>query len=193
MAAFFWFGFMGIILLSDVTTSVQPGSLLAATPIPASQELVFSAQEAVPPTPSPAPQVDPLQVIAPYENYTLTQGPHGESYGHFAIDLSAGEGAVIRAPILGIVTGLFIDQWGNPNLVIENDYYVITLMHGHYSVNVNDSVDLGEPVGTESNQGYTTDYWGRSCKYRDCGYHTHLNIYDKRLGMNINPLDLIQP
>lgn len=43
----------------------------------------------------------------------------------------------------------------------------------------------------ESNIGYTLDMAGNLCAGRDCGYHTHLNVYDKRLGYNIDPLSLI--
>jgi murein DD-endopeptidase MepM/ murein hydrolase activator NlpD len=50
-------------------------------------------------------------LIAPYETYTLTQGPHGQSYGHLAVDLAAGEGAVILAPIQGIVNDRYEDVW----------------------------------------------------------------------------------
>ena len=134
---------------------------------------------------------DETLISAPYDQYTLTQGPHGFSYGHMAIDIVAGKGAVIKSPINGRVTASYVDQYGNPTLVIENDIYQITLLHGIYTVAVDEEVKLGQPVGTESNLGYTTDWWGRSCRNRDCGYHTHLNIFDKRIGGNINPLDVI--
>lgn len=139
--------------------------------------------------PSLAPP-DPDAFASPYDDYVVTQGPHGYSYGHMAIDLTAGEDATIKSPINGEVVDYFIDQWGNPNLVIENERYRVSLLHGLYSVSVGQSVTLGEPVGTESNQGYTIDYLGRSCAGRDCGYHTHLNVFDKGQGVNVNPLDL---
>ena len=135
--------------------------------------------------------VDETLISAPYDQYTLTQGPHGLSYGHMAIDIVAGKGAVIKSPISGRVTASYVDQYGNPTLVIENDVYQVTLLHGKYELAIDEEVKLGQPVGTESNLGYTTDWWGRSCRNRDCGYHTHLNIFDKRLGGNVNPLDLI--
>ena len=140
----------------------------------------------------PAPIVaDQTLISAPYDQYTLTQGPHGYSYGHMAVDIVAGKGAVSESPINGRVTASYVDQYGNPTLVIENDIYQITLLHGIYTVGVDKEVKLGQPVGTESNLGYTTDWWGRSCRNRNCGYHTHLNIFDKRIGSNINPLDVI--
>ncbi len=144
------------------------------------------------PAQEPVPIVmDETLISAPYDQYTLTQGPHGYSYGHMAVDIVAGKGAVIESPINGRVTASYVDQYGNPTLVIENDIYQITLLHGIYIVGVDEEVVLGQPVGTESNLGYTTDWWGRSCRNRNCGYHTHLNIFDKRIGSNINPLDVI--
>lgn len=157
------------------------------------QSAVAAAQAAVHPAPVIPIEIqppDPDKVAAPYEEYILTQGLHGFSYGHAAIDLTAGEGAPVLSPIFGEVVDLFTDEWGNPNLVIENERYRVSLLHGLYTVSVGQSVDLGDVVGTESNQGYTVDYLGRLCAGRDCGYHTHLNIYDKHLGQNVNPLDL---
>ena len=66
------------------------------------------------------------------------------------------------------------------------------LLHGIYSVSEGDFVALGQPVGQESNQGNTVDALGNSCRGRDCGYHSHINIFDKVLMMNVNPLDLWQ-
>ena len=140
----------------------------------------------------PANVGDPSLVAAPYNQYTLTQGPHGVSYGHLAIDIAAGKNAIIKSPIHGSVSELYTDQYGNPTLVIENDFYRVTMLHGKYKVAIGDPIELGQMVGRESNIGYTTDSWGRSCRNRDCGYHTHLNIFDKRIGSNINPLTVIE-
>lgn len=148
---------------------------------------------------SSAAQIDPglsrnpEVFLSPYDSYTLTQGPHGFSYGHMAIDIAAGNGAVIYSPIDGDVIDLFSDGLGNPVLIIENEIFQVTMMHGKYSVHIGQTVQAGQPVGTESNLGNTTDMQGRSCRNRDCGYHTHLNVFDKRTGTNINPLDLLEP
>jgi len=137
--------------------------------------------------------IDYSVIGQPYEDYNLTQGPHGFSYGHNAIDISAGKGAEILSPIHGMVVANFVDDLGNPTLILENEIWQITLMHGEYILSTGEQVSLSQVVGYESNLGYTTDMQGRSCQGRDCGYHTHLNIYDKRISANINPMDVLQP
>jgi murein DD-endopeptidase MepM/ murein hydrolase activator NlpD len=129
--------------------------------------------------------------IAPYDDYWVTQGIHGTSYGHMAVDIAAGKGATIRSPIAGRVTEKTTDGVGNTKLLIENEYYQVLMLHGIYAVNVGDEVSWGDRVGEESNIGYTMDMQGRLCTGRDCGYHTHLNVFDKRLGRNVNPLNLL--
>lgn len=136
---------------------------------------------------------DPTTVIAPYKEYNLTQGLHGQSYGHLAIDLAAGRGEPVLSPINGIVTDYYIDEYNNTTLVIENDAFQVTLLHGDFNVSQGDELQIGQVIGTEGNNGYTKDYWGNLCYGRvHCGNHTHLNIFDKRLNANVNPLDLIQ-
>ena len=147
--------------------------------------------------PAGTPQVQPLPqsaadaFAAPYDEYWVTQGLHGAAYGHMAIDVAAGQGTPIKSPIAGAITARYTDGVGNPVLVIENAVYRVTLLHGIYTANVGDQVALGQVVGEESNIGYTTDMQGRLCSGRDCGYHTHLNVFDKRLNSNVNPLDLL--
>jgi len=132
-----------------------------------------------------------LTFVAPYKEYAITQGPHGMSYGHYAIDIAAGRGAEITSPINGAVTQLYVDEYGNPTLVIENEVYAVTFLHGDYSVAVGDVLKVGQPIGVESNKGYTMDMAGNLCYNREwCGNHTHLNVYDKRIFSNVNPLDL---
>jgi murein DD-endopeptidase MepM/ murein hydrolase activator NlpD len=162
----------------DQTTSFLAADLQAATPEPQGEATAV-------------PVDDPDALIWPYTNYVLTQGPHGMSYGHMAIDLSAGKGATILSPINGEVTQLFVDQYGNPTLILENSRYKILMLHGDYTVQVGQRLIIGQPVGAESNHGYTLDANGRLCDGRDCGYHTHLNIFDKQLGSNVNPLEVL--
>lgn len=128
---------------------------------------------------------------SPYDEYILTQGLHGQSYGQNAIDIAAGKGAKIKSPINGEVVDLFVDQYGNTTLILENDRWRVTMLHGDYIVEIGEMVEIGQKVGNESNHGYTTDMQGNPCWNRDCGYHTHLNVFDKKTGENANPLDLI--
>ena len=161
-----------------------------------------TAAEAQAALPEPAPAEDPAAAEAlarntaiamPYDTYFLTQGLHGESYGHLAIDIAAGNGSTIDSIINGTVTGTGYDQWSNTYIQIENDIYTALYMHGIYGLAVGDVVAAGQVIGTESNVGYTLDSYDNVCGYsgRDCGYHTHLNVFDKRLGLNIDPLTLI--
>ena len=166
------------------------GSLLADA-ASASQDQSMPVVETQGATSTPTPP-DPEAVAAPYTHYVVTQGPHGFSYGQEAVDLAAGVGTPILSPINGTVTERYIDQYGNTTLIIENEVYRVTLLHGDYNVEIGQDLALGDEVGTESNHGYTTDMAGNLCWGRaGCGDHTHLNIFDKRLGTNVNPWDLI--
>jgi len=127
----------------------------------------------------------------PYDQYIITQGPHGMSYGHYAVDITAGNGATIKSPINGIVSSVFVDQYNNTTLIIENERYQVLMLHGNYTVQTGQVVAIGDPVGTESNHGYTLDAYGRLCAGRDCGYHTHLNVFDKSIGSNVDPFTLL--
>lgn len=195
LAALALVAFMGFAILRDLDVQMaEPAGLEVPVAGEVADDLsveVGSGRVAISETETESLPADLEKIAAPYDRYTITQGPHGASYGHMAIDLAAGKGAVIKSPITGKVTALFVDQYGNPTLVIENEYYQVTLLHGKYTVEVGQQVEIGQKIGKESNLGYTTDMAGRPCRNRECGYHTHLNIFDKRLGANINPLDVI--
>ncbi|MFO7664077.1 MAG: peptidoglycan DD-metalloendopeptidase family protein [Chloroflexota bacterium] len=132
-----------------------------------------------------------MVVAPPYDTYFLTQGLHGQSYGHLAVDIAAGNGSTIYSIINGAVTGKGYDEWGNTYIQLENENYVVLYLHGVYTREIGQLAMAGEQIGTESNLGYTMDMYGNLCAGRDCGYHTHLNVYDKNLGSNIDPLSLI--
>lgn len=205
LAAVLWIGMIAALLFADINSqpvaAQSPQGEQTAVALRATEDALTPAPEQPPvvePIPAaaqPAIAVDttgnPELVVAPYSEYTISQGPHGFSYGHAAIDLTAGNGATILSPINGSVTQNFVDYLGNTTLVIENEIYQVTLMHGNYAAQVGDLLAAGQPLGTESNNGNTVDWSGRSCAGRDCGYHTHLNIFDKRIGSNVNPLTLI--
>ncbi|MCO5186054.1 MAG: M23 family metallopeptidase [Anaerolineae bacterium] len=185
-----------VTILDQGIISAESQSRQSAPPTTASPPLQLPGQQLAPPTtranPAEPLTLDATAFVAPYDNYIITQGMHGFSYGHAAIDIAAGKGATIKSSIAGTVTAKYTDGAGNPVLIIENDAYRITLLHGIYTVAVGDTVQLGQPIGEESNIGNVTDMAGNSCRNRDCGYHTHLNVFDKRLGKNVNPEDLLR-
>jgi murein DD-endopeptidase MepM/ murein hydrolase activator NlpD len=189
--------FVALVIAGLVTGLSRLVTLDSSKPIPQVQSQERPQERAAEEPPSlplapPLNTADPKAFIIPYTQYQLTQGPHGMSYGHYAIDIAAGKGEPILAPIYGFVSELYTDAIGNPTLVIENEVYKVEMLHGDYSVELGQEVALGELVGTESNKGNTRDMNGNSCRNRDCGYHTHLNVFDKQAGQNVNPLDLIR-
>jgi murein DD-endopeptidase MepM/ murein hydrolase activator NlpD len=117
------------------------------TPLPATIPIATEA-------PSIDDQDDPTEFEAPYDDYTVTQGPHGGWYGHMAIDITAGKDTPIKSPISGIVTDLFVDQWGNPNLVNENEVYLVSLLHCNNSVAENNHKEIGQIVGMKATRLY---------------------------------------
>ncbi len=173
--------FMGLHILADIYGPDRP--VVAAAPPAALQSEQGGGRLQL---------GDPEAIAVPYDKFVLTQGLHGFSYGHQAIDIAAGRGATIKSPISGEVTQKFIDGSGNTVLVIENEIYEVMLLHGIYRPEIGDRVRIGAPIGEESNIGYTTDMQGRLCAGRNCGYHTHLNIVDKRVGGNVNPLEVLK-
>ncbi len=185
LAALIFFIFLGVVVLAD-----RDGKNVSAS---SAQSQSLLQTELPTPEPPDQDQSDPAAIRAPYDHYTITQGPHGQSYGQLAIDLTGGNGAAVLSPISGQVTGLYIDELGNTTLIIDNAVWQVTLLHGNYIVQPGDQVVIGQVVGYESNNGNTVDWRGRSCRGRDCGYHTHLNIYDKRIGSNVNPLEVLSP
>ncbi len=183
LAALIVFIFLGVVVLAD-----RDEKNVSASPVQ-SQSLLPT--ELPTPEPTDQDQSDPAAIRAPYDHYTVTQGPHGQSYGQLAIDLTAGKGAAVLSPISGQITAYYVDELGNTTLIIDNAVWQITLLHGNYVMKPGDQVGIGQVVGYESNNGNTVDWQGRSCRGRDCGYHTHLNVYDKRIGSNVNPLEVI--
>lgn len=131
---------------------------------------------------------EPCNFSNPYsgQRYWITQGAHGFSYNHAAIDVSAGKDAPTLSPITGTVVGNARDGYGNPTLVIENDCYRVEMLHGRWTVAVGEQVQRGELLGYESNIGYTTTIGGRFCgEGSNCGYHLHINVFDKKQGRHV--------
>ncbi|HNB51928.1 MAG TPA: M23 family metallopeptidase [Anaerolineales bacterium] len=179
--------FFILVALKNGFSTTLPDALASSTNGIAASTLALSFPTAI-------PSGDPLAFAPPYTDYTITQGLHGQSYGHLAIDLAAGRGSPVLSPINGVVTGNGTDQYGNTTITIENEVYRVLILHGDFSTQVGTEVHLGDQIGTESNHGYTMDMAGNLCYGREwCGNHTHLNVFDKRVGTNVSPLELINP
>ena len=154
----------------------------------------FVMPEAIP-SPTPAPTPEPPAIIWPYAEgtFSTTQGDHGGSYGHRAIDIAAGKGAPILAPSDGEIITTGKDGWGNPivEMIDENDQYRHQFLHGDYIVEEGQQVQQGEIIGYESNHGYTLCSDGGLGEGRDCGYHSHWAAFDAVSGAPVYPGDLV--
>lgn len=117
---------------------------------------------------------------APYADFWLSQRVHGCDYNHAAVDIVSASDPTILSPITGCVTKNGYDGVGNSIIIIDNDQYIITLLHGNYNIYPPDCVTRGQPIGKEASIGISS------------GPHTHLNIYDKICRCNINPMLLIK-
>jgi murein DD-endopeptidase MepM/ murein hydrolase activator NlpD len=82
------------------------------------------------------------------------------------------------------------DEFGSTYIVLENSRWRVLMMHGDYSVGLGEVVQVGQQVGTESNNGFTVGPTGIVCNgIPGCGEHTHLAIWE--YGTEVNPLDLL--
>lgn len=159
--------------------------MVKTAPVPYGSTIAVTVYETL------GPHNKPIAMAYPYEDFWFTQGIHGGSYGHKAIDIKAGQGAALRAPIAGKVLNNGHNM-SNTELVIDGERYMVTMWHGNYTPATGSYVQLGDPVGTEGNNGYVKDGYGRPCNGRaGCGYHTHINVFDKHTGTNVNPTDVL--
>lgn len=140
------------------------------------------------------PQKGDEEIQIPYKRgtYVVSQGPHGQSYGDYAVDLAGGQGEKLYSPITGVVTGKYTDSLGNPTLIIENSVWTAKLLHGSFEVDKGDRLEIGQFIGREGNFGNVICFDDVPPNGRSCGYHTHFNVFSKRSGQNVNPLDVSQ-
>jgi murein DD-endopeptidase MepM/ murein hydrolase activator NlpD len=184
--------------LTATNTPFQPlptlaPELVAITKMPVAEVAAEVVATEPPPVVEEDPPDRPEDIRLPYDDYVLTQGTHGASYGDAAIDIAAGRGADILSPISGQIILNGRDMYGNTILVIENEVWTVKLLHGEYYPDEGEWVGLGQMIGSESNIGYTIDSNGVSCRGRRCGYHTHMNVFDRRTGQNANIIKLLHP
>lgn len=97
----------------------------------------------------------------------LTQDIHGCSYALPGIDVtSSNRTAVLQAPMPGDLT-TFTDQWYNSTIRIENDEWIVVMLHPRSYLVPEGYVRRGDPVGIMGAVGNAT------------GPHVHYTIYDK--------------
>jgi hypothetical protein len=116
------------------------------------------------------PRLNPVSVTP-----RLTQDVHGCHYGMPGVDISSDDSsAVLRAPMPGEVT-IYTDQWYNSTIRIENDEWIIWMLHPRSYLVREGPVDRGQPVGIMGAIGIAT------------GPHVHYTIFDKVQDSFVDP------
>ena len=109
------------------------------------------------------PQLNPVIDSQPL----LTQDIHGCQYALPGIDISSkNTTALLQAPMPGEVT-TYTDQWYNTTIRIENDEWIVLLLHPRSYLIQEGDVERGEAVGVMGSIGNST------------GPHVHYTVYDK--------------
>lgn len=124
--------------------------------------------------PSLRPRLNPVS-----ESPILTQDVHGCSYGLPGIDISSSNSsAVLQAPISGDLT-TYTDQWYNSTIRIENDEWIVWLLHARTYFVAEGRVRQGQAVGVMGAVGIAT------------GPHVHYTVFDKVNDTFIDPRDFL--
>ncbi|MCI0399042.1 MAG: M23 family metallopeptidase [Chloroflexi bacterium] len=105
----------------------------------------------------------------------LTQDIHGCSYGLPGLDISSDNGrALLQAPMPGEVT-TYTDRWYNTTIRIENDEWIVWLLHPRSYLVEQGKVRRGQAIGVMGAVGYAT------------GPHVHYAVYDKVSEVFVDP------
>lgn len=101
------------------------------------------------------------------ESPLLTQDVHGCSYSLPGVDITSENAtAVLQAPMTGDLT-TYTDRWQNTTIRIENDEWIIWLLHPRSYLVKEGRVKMGQPIGVMGAVGIAT------------GPHVHYTIYNK--------------
>jgi hypothetical protein len=116
------------------------------------------------------PRLNPVSVSP-----RLTQDAHGCHYGMPGVDISSDDSsAILRAPMPGEVT-TYTDQWYNSTIRIENDEWIVWMLHPRSYLVREGGVERGQPVGIMGAVGIAT------------GPHVHYAIFDKVQDSFVDP------
>lgn len=109
------------------------------------------------------------------ETPILTQDVHGCSYGLPGVDISSSNrSALLQSPMPGEVT-TYTDRWYNSTIRIENDEWIVWLLHPRTYLIAEGEVRRGQAVGVMGAVGNAT------------GPHVHYTIYDKTNQIFVDP------
>ena len=109
------------------------------------------------------------------ESPLLTQDIHGCHYALPGIDISSQNSrAILQAPMPGEVT-TYTDQWYNSTIRIENEEWIVLLLHPRSYLIAEGPVRRGQPIGVMGAIGNAT------------GPHVHYTIYDKVHEVFVDP------
>jgi hypothetical protein len=101
------------------------------------------------------------------ETPVLTQDVHGCSYGLPGLDISSSNrAALLQAPMPGELT-TYTDRWYNSTIRIENEEWIVWLLHPRTYLLAEGEVRRGQAVGVMGAIGNAT------------GPHVHYTVYDK--------------
>ena len=120
------------------------------------------------------PRLNPVS-----ESPILTQDVHGCSYSLPGLDISSdNRSAILQAPMPGELT-TYTDQWFNSTIRIENDEWIVWLLHPRSYFIEEGTVTRGQAVGVMGAVGYAT------------GPHVHYTIYDKVNEVFVDPANFL--
>jgi hypothetical protein len=113
------------------------------------------------------------------ETPILTQDVHGCSYSLPGVDISSkNRAALLQAPMPGEVT-TYTDRWYNSTIRIENEEWIVWLLHPRSYLLAEGEVRRGQAVGVMGAVGNAT------------GPHVHYTVYDKVNQTFVDPRDFL--
>ena len=146
----------------DFSRSQLPAGEFCLEPIPADSD------------PELIPKLNPV-VDAP----VLTQDVHGCVYALPGMDISNLKlSSLLQAPMPGQVS-TFTDQWHNTTIRIENDEWIVLMLHPRSYLVPEGEVARGQAVGVMGAVGNAT------------GPHVHYSVFSKVADSFVDPLELL--